>query len=205
MHEHRGKRILVTASEPEAAELYYDIARHAMTDLGLARTITAALFHIDIDAPLYAAAVRTRPTLKPTTLGQIAALDLDERNRTLRVTIRVERYAPQTLTALQRVFGEERVHQRERLDLEIDLPENFTEEHLERLQDLVVHDPRERLTQRVYDLIQRVRPEGFRVARHAQLANDYLYAATEGRFREEWSELLMELPGELNRLEGTER
>ncbi len=204
MYEHRGRRILVAASEPEAAELYYDIARHAMTDLGLARTVTAAVFHIDIQAPIFAAAVRTRPTVKPVTLGQVATLEHDEEENTLRVTIRVERHAPRTLTALQRVFGEERVHQEERFEIEVDLPEDFTEEHLERLQSLVVHDPRERLTQRVHDLIERVRPEGFRVARYARVANDYLYAATEGRFREEWSELLMELPGELDRVEGGE-
>ncbi|WP_457620453.1 methanogenesis marker 17 protein [Methanopyrus sp.] len=200
MYEHRGKRILVRASEKEAAELYYDIARHAATDLGLARTITAAVFHLDIEAPLYAAAVRTRPMLKPVTLGKVSNLEFDDEDNVLRVSIAVERYLPDVIRALQSVFGEDRVRHEERLEITIEPPEGLSPEHLEELEGLVVHDPRKRLAHRVHDLIERVRPEGFRVARYARFDRDFLYLASEGTLKDEWTDLLFELPGELDRI-----
>ncbi|WP_456481603.1 methanogenesis marker 17 protein [Methanopyrus sp.] len=200
MYEHRGKRILVRASEKEAAELYYDIARHAATDLGLARTITGAVFHLDIEAPLYAAAVRTRPTLRPVTLGRVSHLELDEEEDTLKVSVMVERYLPDVIRTLQSVFGDDRVRHEERLEIKVEPPEGMTPEHLEKLEELVVHDPRERLSHRVYDFIERVRPEGFRVARYARFDRDFLYLASEGTLKDEWTDLLFELPGELDRI-----
>ncbi|WP_148688759.1 methanogenesis marker 17 protein [Methanopyrus sp. SNP6] len=200
MYEHMGKRILVRASEKEAAELYYDIARHAATDLGLARTITAAVFHLDIEAPLYAAAVRTRPMLRPVTLGKVSHLELDDEEGTLKVSVAVERYFPDVIRTLQDVFGEDRVRHEERLKITVEPPEGMSSEHLEKLEELVVHDPRKKLAHRVYDLIERVRPEGFRVARYARFDRDFLYLASEGVLKDEWTDLLFELPGDLDRV-----
>ncbi|WP_457614906.1 methanogenesis marker 17 protein [Methanopyrus sp.] len=198
MYEHRGKRILVRASEKEAAELYYDIARHAATDLGLARTITAAVFHLDIEAPLYAAAVRTRPTLRPVTLGKISHLEFNDEENILKVSVAVERYFPDVIRALQRVFGEDRIHHEERLEITIEPPKGMGPEHLEKLKELVIHDPRKRLAHRLYDFIERVRPEGFRVARYARFDRDFLYLSSEDTLKDEWADLLFELPGELD-------
>ncbi len=199
MYEHRGKKILIRASEEEAARLYYDIARHATTDLGLARTVTAAVFHVDAETPLYAAAVRTRPTVRPVRLSDVALVEEpeDEDVDEIRITIIDETYSPEVISTLTRVFGD-LARQTDRDTIVVRLPEGVDPSDLK---EIVVHDPRERLAQRVYDLIERVRPEGFRVARYARIGRDFLYASTEEVFQDHWLDLLFELRGDLDEIE----
>jgi len=199
LYEHKGKKILIRASEEEAARLYYDIARHATTDLGLAKTITAAVFHVDAETPLYAAAVRTRPTVKPVRLADVALVEEpeEEEPEEVKITIIDETYSPEVIATLNRVFGN-LARQTDRDTIIVHLPEGLDPADLK---DIIVHDPRERLAQRVYDLIERVRPEGFRVARYARVGRDFLYASTEEVFQDHWLDLLFELRGDLDEIE----
>ncbi len=121
-------------------------------------------------------------------------ITLREGNK-LRITD--EKYAPKLLALLWDRYGE-RVKQISRLIIELEL----TEEEIAKLSDLIVYDPREDLTSRIFDGIDRIIPEGARVRYPMPSAEGITIIASENPIAEEWKEKAKEVMSEMTSSKG---
>ena len=162
--------ISVKGTEEHGNQLYADLFKRILVDLGLANRIEEARIVILPEKPLFLIGVRTRKARTTVRLDEIASVE--EKGNNTYLNIANESYAPVLLANLWKRFGRERIEQLSRLEV---LCHGIKPDKLRSIE----LDPGQELKKELLDALWRLMPEGFKV--HHTLSSDTVMtiAATE--------------------------
>ncbi len=180
--------ISVKGTEDYGNQLYADLFKRILVDLGLANRIEEARIVILPEKPLFLIGVRTRKARTTVRLEDIASVEAKGDHTYLNITN--ESYAPVLLANLWKRFGRERIEQLSRLEI---LCHGIKPDQLKNME----LDPGQELKKELLDALWRLMPEGFKV--HHTLASDTVMtiAATEHVMVEEMISMAKQLQEEM--------
>lgn len=154
---------------------YATICQDIYRDIGLRSNIDSVYLYCNAAEHVFIISIKIGRMPGPVTAGDITI----KGDNMLKVTN--ERYVPQLLALLWDRYGE-KVKQRSRLEIDI----KIGEDEMEKLMDKVVYDPREDLTSRILDGIDRILPEGARIRYTIPSNKRITIIASEDSIREDW-------------------
>jgi len=172
---------------------YEKVCKGIFRDIGLMSNIDRAYMYCNAAEHVFIISVKIGRVPSPVRVWDVTTREGDK----LRITN--ERYAPKLLALLWDRYGD-RVQQISRLVIGLDLKE----EEREKLRDLVVYDPKEDLTTRILDGIDRILPEGARVRYPMPSTEGITIIASENPITEEWKEKAEEVMREITSSKGGE-
>ena len=180
--------ITVKGTEEYGNQLYADLFKRILVDLGLANRIEEARIVIIPEKPLFLIGVRTRKARTTVRLDEIASVE--EKGDNTYLNIANESYAPVLLANLWKRFGRERIEQLSRLEI---LCHGIKPDQLKSIE----LDPGQELKKELLDALWRLMPEGFKV--HHILSSDTVMtiAATEHVMTDELISMAKQLQGEM--------
>jgi putative methanogenesis marker protein 17 len=180
--------IAVDGTEEYGNQLYADLFKRILVDLGLANRIEEARMVILPEKPLFLISVRTREARTTVKLDEVVTVEEKGNNTYLNITN--ESYAPVLLANLWKRFGRERIEQLSRLEI---LCHGIKSDQLSSIE----LDPGQELKKELLDALWRLMPEGFKV--HHTLASDTVMtiAATEHVMTDELISLAKKLQEEM--------
>jgi len=173
---------------------YEKVCKGIFRDIGLMSNIDNAYMYCNAAEHVFIISVK---------IGRVPSIvtvrDITLREGVDKLKITTERYAPKLLALLWDRYGE-RVQQISRLEIGFKLKD----EEIEELMNLTVYDPREDLTSRILDGIERILPEGARVRYPMPSADRLTIIASENPIAEEWKEKAKEMVSKITSSEGGE-
>ena len=161
---------------------YEKVCKNIFRDIGLSSNIDSTYMYCNAAEHIFIISVKIGRVPSPVKVWDATQREGDK----LRITN--EQYAPKLLALLWDRYGE-RVEQISRLMIGLDLKDD----EIEKLLDLVVYEPREDLTVRILDGIDRILPEGARVRFPVPSENTITIIASENPITDEWKEKAKEL------------
>lgn len=164
--------------------IYRIIAEYILSDLAIGQAIRQMRVLIDIKKPLFAVSVQLSLPQQPIRMKDYARLD--ERGDGIHIIIYDETYAPELLKVLQNSFGKNNVTQIDRWETVI--PRNLTT--IDKLQNVIVAYPREKMMEKILDAITRIIPEAFRIEHLLTEENDLTIITSENPILPEWVEMV---------------
>ncbi len=180
--------ITVKGTEEYGNQLYAELFKRILVDLGLANRIEEARIVIIPEKPLFLVSVRTRKARTTVRLDEVAIVEEKGDNTYLNITN--ESYAPVLLANLWKRFGRERIEQLSRLEI---LCHGIKSDQVRSIE----LDPGQELKKELLDALWRLLPEGFKV--HHTLSSDTVMtiAATEHIMTDELVSMAKQLQGEM--------
>ncbi len=180
--------ITVEGTEEFGNQLYADLFKRILVDLGLANRIEEARMVILPERPLFLISVRTRKARTTVKLEEVASVEEKGDNTYLNIT--KESYAPVLLANLWKRFGRERIEQLSRLEI---LCHGIKSDQVRSIE----LDPGQELKKELLDALWRLMPEGFKV--HHTFASDTVMTivATEHVMTDEFVSLAKRLQEEV--------
>ncbi|MDD1743529.1 MAG: methanogenesis marker 17 protein [Methanomassiliicoccales archaeon] len=180
--------ISVKGTEEYGNQLYADLFKRILVDLGLANRIEEARILILPEKPLFLISVRTRKARTTVKLEDVASVE--EKGDNTYLNISNESYAPVLLANLWKRFGRERIEQLSRLEI---LCHGIKSDRIRSIE----LDPGQELKKELLDALWRLMPEGFKV--HHTLSSDTVMtiAATEHIMTDELVSLAKQLQLEM--------
>ncbi len=178
--------IKVEGGDDFASASYTNVCNNVFRDVGLRSNIDRVYMYCNAAEHVFIISIKIGRAPSSVKVWDIT---LREGNK-LRIT--KEEYAPKLLALLWDKYGE-RVQQEGRLIIRFELEE----EEVAKLNELVVYDPREDLTVRMLDGIDRILPEGARVRYPIPSApgQGITIIASENPISDEWKVKAKELVG----------
>jgi len=174
--------VKVEGGDEFANKSYEKVCDDVFRDTGLTSNIDSVHMYCNAAEHVFIISVEIGRAPSPVKVWDMTLREGDK----LRITD--EKYAPKLLALLWDRYGE-RVQQISRLVISLEL----TEEEIAKLSDLIVYDPREDLTSRILDGIDRIFPEGARVRYPMPSAEGITVIASENPIVEEWKEKAKEV------------
>lgn len=166
---------------------YTNVCNDVFRDVGLRSNIDSVYMYCNAAEHVFIISIEIGRVPSPITVWDVTLREGDK----LRIT--KEEYAPKLLALLWDRYGE-RVQQESRLIIKFEMEE----EEVAKLSELVIYDPREDLTARMLDGIDRIFPEGARVRYpipSAQGQGGTTIIASEDPISDEWKVKAKELVG----------
>ena len=164
--------------------IYKTIADYIMSDLAIGQAVQQMRVLVDVKKPIFAVWVRFAPPIPPIKIREYARLTKAADG--IHITIHDETYATDLLKLLWENFGRDEVTQLDRWETVV--PHEITT--LEKLQDLTVADPMEKMREKILDAVVRIVPEGFRIGSVSPEANEITVVASENPIQPEWIEMV---------------
>lgn len=164
--------------------IYKIIAEYILSDLAIGQAIRQMRVLIDIKKPLFAVSVQLSLPRQPIKMKDYARLD--ERGDGIHIIIHDETYAPELLKVLQNSFGRDNVTQIDRWETVI--PRNLIT--IDKLQNVIIAYPREKMMEKILDAITRIIPEAFRIERLLTEENGLTIITSENLILPEWIEMV---------------
>ncbi len=175
--------VKVEGGDEFANKGYEKICNDIFRDIGLMSNIDSAYMYCNAAEHVFIISVEIGRVPSP-----VKVKDITLREGVDKLKITNERYAPKLLALMWDRYGE-RVQQISRLEIGFELKE----EEIAKLMNLTVYDPREDLTSRILDGIDRILPEGARVRYPVPSADRITIIASENPIAEEWKEKAKEM------------
>ncbi|RJS74080.1 methanogenesis marker 17 protein [Methanophagales archaeon] len=166
---------------------YTSVCNDVFRDVGLRSNIERVYMYCNAAEHVFIISIKIGRVPSPVKVWDVTLREGDK----LRIT--KEEYAPKLLALLWDRYGE-RVQQESRLIIRFELEE----EEVAKLNELVVYDPKEDLTVRMLDGIDRILPEGARVRYPIPFAEGQegmTIIASENPISDEWKVKAKELIG----------
>jgi len=164
--------------------IYKIIADYVLNDLAIGQAIQQMRVLIDIRKPLFAVSVHLGPSAPPIKMKDYA--HLEERKDGIHIIIYDETYAAELLKVLWDNFGKNNVTQIDRWETVI--PPNLIT--IDKLQNITVADPREKMMEKILDAITRIIPEGFRIEYLLPEASGMTIITSENPIQGDWIEMV---------------
>jgi len=162
---------------------YKIIADYVFADLAVSGALESVRILVDIEKPFFFIHAKIKIMEEKIRISDITTITLEKDG--IHITIEDESYAPDLLQVLWKQFGRENVTQIDRWNLIV--PSNLIT--IENLKQIVAVDPRDRITNKILDAMNRIIPEAFRV-RKTSFKDDYItIIASENPLEPTWIQL----------------
>jgi len=171
---------------------YEKVCLNIFRDIGLKSNIDQAYLYCNAAEHVFIISVKIGRVPSPVKVRDVTLRGDDK----LKITD--EKYAPKLLALLWDRYGE-RVQQISRLEIGFKLKDD---EEAEELMNLIVYEPREDLTSRILDGIDRILPEGTRVRYPLPSPDRITIIASENPIEEGWKEKAKKMVSEKVTSEG---
>lgn len=165
---------------------YKFLADEIIRDLDLGNIILRMRILVDIHYPFFGIHVILGPPLSPITLSQVATINVASKTEIL-IRLTDETHASDLLALLWEKFRKDNVNQLDRFENIV-----TTSMDLNEIKNLLVVDPNERKRIEIFDAVNRIIPEGFRVKYNEFKGSQLLVVGSENPITAEVIEKIKE-------------